>query len=115
MGAEGAYSARMQLFWRGTRLVVETILGYLLLVAGGVMLLTPGPGIVTIIAGLAVLSRHYHWADRLKRFTLSRIRDSATALRARRTARRSEHQRHGRSGSDARLRAQTPDRGRSAA
>jgi UPF0716 family protein affecting phage T7 exclusion len=77
----------MQSLWRGTRVVAETILGYLLLVAGAVMLVTPGPGIVTIVAGLAVLSRHFHWADRLKHAAVGRIRDSRTALRARRAAR----------------------------
>jgi UPF0716 family protein affecting phage T7 exclusion len=78
----------MRVLWRGTRVIAETVLGYLLLVAGAVMLVTPGPGIVTIVAGLAVLSRHYHWADHLKRASLARIRDSRTAMRARRTARR---------------------------
>jgi UPF0716 family protein affecting phage T7 exclusion len=78
----------MKTIWRGTRLVAETVIGYLLLAAGIVMLVTPGPGIVTIVAGLAVLSRHYRWAGRLKRTALARIRDSRTALQARRAARR---------------------------
>jgi UPF0716 family protein affecting phage T7 exclusion len=78
----------MRTIWRGTRMVAETAIGYLLLAAGIVMLVTPGPGIVTIVAGLAVLSRHYRWAERLKRTALARIRDSRTALQARRTARR---------------------------
>jgi uncharacterized protein (TIGR02611 family) len=78
----------MRTIWRGTRLVAETVIGYVLLAAGIVMLVTPGPGIVTIVAGLAVLSRHYRWAERLKRSALGRIRDSRTALQARRTARR---------------------------
>jgi uncharacterized protein (TIGR02611 family) len=69
-------------------MVAETVIGYVLLAAGIVMLVTPGPGIVTIVAGLAVLSRHYRWAERLKRAALARIRDSRTALQARRTARR---------------------------
>jgi hypothetical protein len=78
----------MRTLWRGTRIVAETTLGYLLLAAGLVMLVTPGPGIVTLVAGLAVLSRHFHWAERLKRATMARIRDSRTAMQARRTARR---------------------------
>jgi UPF0716 family protein affecting phage T7 exclusion len=85
----------MRMLWRGTRFVAETTLGYLLLAAGLVMLVTPGPGIVTLVAGLAVLSRHFHWAERLKRATMSRIRDSRTAMRARRTARRASGQRPG--------------------
>jgi UPF0716 family protein affecting phage T7 exclusion len=78
----------MRTIWRGTRFVAETTLGYVLLAAGLVMLITPGPGIVTLVAGLAVLSRHFHWAERLKRSTMARIRDSRTAMQARRTARR---------------------------
>jgi hypothetical protein len=31
---------------------------------GIVMLLTPGPGLLTIVAGLAVLSTEYAWARR---------------------------------------------------
>jgi uncharacterized protein (TIGR02611 family) len=69
-------------------MVAETVVGYLLLVAGVIMLATPGPGIVTIVAGLAVLARHFHWADRVKAAALARIRDHRTALRARRAARR---------------------------
>jgi hypothetical protein len=73
---------------RGSRLVAETVVGYVLVAAGVVMLVTPGPGIVAIVAGLAVLARHYHWADRLARAVRARIRDTATEIRARRTARR---------------------------
>jgi UPF0716 family protein affecting phage T7 exclusion len=69
-------------------MVAETVIGYLLLVAGVIMLATPGPGIVTIVAGLAVLARHFHWADRVKTAALVRIRDGRTALQARRAAHR---------------------------
>ncbi len=39
--------------------------GFTLLVAGTAMLVLPGPGIVTIIAGLALLARDLPWAERL--------------------------------------------------
>lgn len=39
--------------------------GFALIIAGILMLALPGPGIVTIIAGLALLSRDLHWAGRL--------------------------------------------------
>jgi uncharacterized protein (TIGR02611 family) len=68
--------------------VVETALGWLLLAAGVVMLVTPGPGIVTIVAGLAILARHYRWAERLKRLVMGRIRDARTAVAAHRAERR---------------------------
>lgn len=46
-----------------TKLVVTT-LGTLVLVAGLVMMVTPGPGIVGIVLGLAILATEYDWADR---------------------------------------------------
>jgi uncharacterized protein (TIGR02611 family) len=46
-----------------TKLVVTTI-GTLVLVGGIVMMVTPGPGIVGIALGLAILSTEYEWADR---------------------------------------------------
>ena len=41
--------------------------GFGLLVAGVLMLFLPGPGIVTMIAGLALLADEIKWADRLRR------------------------------------------------
>ncbi len=46
-----------------TKLVVTT-LGTLVLVAGLVMMVTPGPGLVGIVLGLAILATEYDWADR---------------------------------------------------
>lgn len=68
---------------RSTRLVADTVLGYVLLGVGIVMLITPGPGIVAIIAGLAVLGRHYRWAHRLRGAAVGRVHEAGTALRAR--------------------------------
>jgi hypothetical protein len=41
--------------------------GTALLVAGGALLVLPGPGIPLIVAGLVVLGRHYEWPKRLAR------------------------------------------------
>ena len=40
--------------------------GFSLIVAGILMLALPGPGILTIIAGLALLARDMAWAQRLE-------------------------------------------------
>jgi uncharacterized protein (TIGR02611 family) len=72
------------------RLVAETVIGWVLIVAGVVMLVTPGPGLVALLAGLAVLARHYRWAEWVKMRTLARVHDTATHLRARRAARRAD-------------------------
>ena len=50
---------------RSGKRIGVTIVGFLLLIAGLVMMVTPGPGIVGIIAGLAVLASEYAWAERM--------------------------------------------------
>jgi hypothetical protein len=45
------------------RIVLET-LGWLLLVLGIAGLILPGPGLLGIFAGLALLSQQYDWAER---------------------------------------------------
>ncbi len=45
--------------------VVVTGMGVLVIGAGLVMMVTPGPGIVGIIVGLGILSTEWHWAERL--------------------------------------------------
>jgi hypothetical protein len=60
--------ARMKRILReGTSLLITTVIGAVLLVAGIVMLVTPGPGIVTIAAAIALLSRHHGWARTVRR------------------------------------------------
>jgi uncharacterized protein (TIGR02611 family) len=46
-----------------TKLVV-TLVGATVLGAGVVMMVTPGPGLVGIVAGLAILATEWDWADR---------------------------------------------------
>lgn len=46
-----------------TKLVV-TLVGSGVLIAGLIMMVTPGPGLVGIAAGLAILSTEWDWADR---------------------------------------------------
>lgn len=57
---------RTFLLWvaRSVRRIAVTIVGVLLLVAGVIMIITPGPGWLTIIAGLALLGTEYTWARR---------------------------------------------------
>jgi uncharacterized protein (TIGR02611 family) len=55
----------LQFVWRSTKRVVVMLIGAALLLGGLVMLVTPGPGIVLIIAGLAVLATEFVWAERM--------------------------------------------------
>lgn len=50
---------------RNGKRVAVTIAGFLVLLAGLAMLILPGPGIVVIIGGLAILATQYVWAERL--------------------------------------------------
>lgn len=45
------------------RIVLET-LGWVLLLLGVAAIFLPGPGLLGIFAGLALLSHQYHWAER---------------------------------------------------
>lgn len=62
---------------RTARVVAGTAFGSILVGAGLVMLITPGPGLLAIAAGSAVLARHHpgvarlrtRWAARLRRAT----------------------------------------------
>jgi uncharacterized protein (TIGR02611 family) len=44
--------------------VVVTVVGGLVMLAGLVMLFTPGQGILAIVLGLAILATEYAWAER---------------------------------------------------
>ena len=48
-------------------------LGFVILLAGVVMLVLPGPGWLAIAAGLAILAEDVAWADRLLRYIRRRI------------------------------------------
>ena len=50
---------------RNGKRVGVTIAGALVVLAGLAMLVLPGPGIVVIIAGLAILATEYVWAERM--------------------------------------------------
>jgi UPF0716 family protein affecting phage T7 exclusion len=47
--------------------------GFSLIVAGIFMLVLPGPGIVSIVAGLALLSKDMVWAGRLVDWVKGRV------------------------------------------
>jgi uncharacterized protein (TIGR02611 family) len=64
-----------------TKLIVTGI-GLLVLGAGLVMMVTPGPGIVGIVVGLAILATEWDWADDLLHRARCKL-DEARAAAAR--------------------------------
>jgi len=67
--------------WRGVVLVV----GLTLVAAGLVMLVTPGPGLAAILAGLALLSTEFAWAKRLLAWARRRLDAARRQVRQRAT------------------------------
>ncbi len=55
----------------------KILIGFTLLLAGLVMIVTPGPGWLTIVLGLAVLAAEFVWARRL----LDRLKEQGVRLR----------------------------------
>jgi uncharacterized protein (TIGR02611 family) len=64
-----------------TKLVV-TLLGSTVLTAGLVMMVTPGPGLLGIVAGLAILATEWEWADRWLSGARRRLHDARRAAEA---------------------------------
>lgn len=59
-------------FTRNLKRLVVLVLGVTVLAAGVAMLVLPGPGVLIIIAGLAILATEFVWAERAMNATLSR-------------------------------------------
>ncbi len=66
---------------QSVRLSVAAV-GFTVLTAGLIMLLTPGPGLLVIIGGLAILAHEFAWAARaLDRVKLRAAQAKEAALR----------------------------------
>jgi tellurite resistance protein TerC len=59
------------------RRVIKVVIGFTIVLLGGVLLLLPGPGIITIILGLAILGTEFVWAKKL----MKRFENSATNIK----------------------------------
>ena len=55
----------LRFIWRSSRRAAVFMVGVTLLAVGFVMFVTPGPGIVLVVAGLAVLATEFAWAEHL--------------------------------------------------
>jgi uncharacterized protein (TIGR02611 family) len=59
------FGVTVRFMLRNGKRIAVTVAGLVLLAAGLAMMVLPGPGIVVIIAGLAVLATEYVWAQRM--------------------------------------------------
>lgn len=64
------------------RKTAVTLLGFIVLIVGVILLALPGPGILVIILGLVILSWEYEWAKRhlhkarqVHKKTMAKIKD----------------------------------------
>lgn len=52
-------------FWKRLKRITITIIGTITLVIGVGLLVLPGPGIIVILIGVAILSVEYPWAKKV--------------------------------------------------
>jgi len=57
---------------RSGKRIAVTVAGGVVILVGIAMLVLPGPGLLVIIAGLAILATEYVWAERLLRMAKDR-------------------------------------------
>jgi uncharacterized protein (TIGR02611 family) len=49
---------------RSGKRIAVTVVGFAVLIAGIIMMVTPGPGVLVIVVGLAILATEWAWAER---------------------------------------------------
>ena len=72
--------------YKAARRIVIAVVGLTIFLLGVVMLVTPGPGLLFIPLGLAVLSIEFAWA----RFWLRRVREGISSINSKNRAERAE-------------------------
>ena len=72
----------VQAFYASARRIAILCGGSLLVVAGIVLLVLPGPGVPLIIAGLALLGTQFEWARRASRWIRERFRAAVAMVKA---------------------------------
>ena len=77
--------------YRLARRIVISVVGVTVLLVGLVMLVTPGPGLIVIPAGLAILGLEFAWARRW----LLKVRERVSEESRRRFSKRVETRRDG--------------------
>ena len=68
---------------RSGKRVAVAVVGFVLLGGGLVMMVTPGPGLLLIVAGLAVLATEFAWAERWLDKAKEKASDAGTAVKGR--------------------------------
>jgi uncharacterized protein (TIGR02611 family) len=67
----------MMELYKKVRQLVIAVLGFTVLLIGVVMIVTPGPSLLVIVLGLAILATEFIWARRLLNQIKGQLRDKA--------------------------------------
>ena len=79
----------VEITYKLARRIVIGVVGITVVLAGVIMLVTPGPGLIVIPAGLAILSIEFAWA----RYWLKRVREGISRRNQRDLGERAESHR----------------------
>lgn len=60
---------------------VWAIFGFVVVLVGLVMLVTPGPGLLVIALGLGILALEFAWAERMLERTVDRMEEASRTVR----------------------------------
>jgi uncharacterized protein (TIGR02611 family) len=66
------FGVTIRFIGRNGKRIAVSVVGMLLLAVGLTMLVLPGPGLLLVVAGLAVLATEYVWAQRALNFAKQR-------------------------------------------
>jgi len=65
---------------RNGRRIAITVIGFLVVLIGLILIPLPGPGWLIVFAGLAILAREYVWAERLLNHAKRRVGQAKDAV-----------------------------------
>jgi uncharacterized protein (TIGR02611 family) len=75
------FGVTVRFIFRNGKRIAVSVVGFILLLLGLVMLVTPGPGLLLIVAGLAVLASEYVWAERALNFAREKAQRAKDKVR----------------------------------
>jgi uncharacterized protein (TIGR02611 family) len=75
------FGVTVRFIFRNGKRIAVSVVGFILLLLGLVMLVTPGPGLLLIVAGLAVLASEYVWAERALNFAREKAQRARDKVR----------------------------------
>ena len=79
------FGATIRFVLRNGKRIAVSVVGLVLVLLGLVMLVLPGPGILFLLAGLAVLATEYVWAQRMLNYAKQKAEQAKNAVLRKKT------------------------------